>query len=148
MATILELMSSQPERALPADATLIEEGKHVEILYILIEGLVEIVKGDVQITTVAEPGSVFGEIAVLLDTPHMASVRTLAPSRFLVIDDPRDFFATRPELTLHVARLLARRLGLVTSYLVDLKHQFAEQENHLGMVDEVLESLLHHQPED
>jgi hypothetical protein len=37
---------------------------------------------------------------------------------------------------------------MVTTYLADLQHQFSEREDHLGMVDEVLDSLLHHQNED
>ena len=31
--------------------------------------------------------------------------------------------------------------------LIDLKEQFSDQENHLGMVDDVLGTLLHHQDE-
>jgi hypothetical protein len=33
----------------------------------------------------------------------------------------------------------------MTHYLVDLKQQFAEHENHLGMVDQILDTLVHHQ---
>jgi CRP/FNR family transcriptional regulator, cyclic AMP receptor protein len=44
-----------------------------------------------------------------------------------------------------VARILSRRVQLVTGYLVDLKRQFADRDDHLAMVDEVLESLVPHQ---
>jgi len=47
-----------------------------------------------------------------------------------------------PAISVHVARLLARRLNAVTTYLVDLKRQYEDRDDHLGMVDEVLESLL------
>ena len=33
----------------------------------------------------------------------------------------------------------------VTSYLVDVKKQFEDQQSHLGIVDEVLETLVHAQ---
>ena len=33
----------------------------------------------------------------------------------------------------------------MNSYLVDLKRQFADHGDHLSMVDEVLETLVHHQ---
>ena len=33
----------------------------------------------------------------------------------------------------------------MTHYLVDLKQQFADHENHLGMVDQILDTLVHHQ---
>jgi CRP/FNR family transcriptional regulator, cyclic AMP receptor protein len=44
-----------------------------------------------------------------------------------------------------VARILSRRVRLVTGYLVDLKRQFADRDDHLAMVDAVLESLVHRQ---
>jgi hypothetical protein len=65
-----------------------------------------------------------------------------------VIVKARRFLEVRPELAFHIAKLLGQRLRLVTTYLVDLKKQFEQHEDHLGMVDEVLESLVHHQGED
>ena len=53
-----------------------------------------------------------------------------------------------PSIGLALARLLAKRLHSVTTYLVDLKRQFEDQESHLSMVDEVLETLVHHQDEE
>ena len=47
-----------------------------------------------------------------------------------------------------VARLLANRLNAATTYLVDLKRQFANHGDHLEMVGEVLETLLHQQERD
>jgi hypothetical protein len=44
-----------------------------------------------------------------------------------------------------VARLLARRLDSLNKYLVDVKAQY-EGHDHLGMVDEVLEALMHRHP--
>ncbi len=41
--------------------------------------------------------------------------------------------------------MLARRLDSLNKYLVDVKHQF-EGHDHIGMVDKVLEALLHRQP--
>ena len=58
-----------------------------------------------------------------------------------------EFLKEHPDVHLHLSTLLAKRLNSVTSYLVDLKSQFEDHDDHLGMVDEVLESLLHHQPE-
>lgn len=45
-------------------------------------------------------------------------------------------------LTLELARMLASRLQVMTTYLVDLKHQYADHEGGLGMVDVVLGSLM------
>ncbi|MEM7446535.1 MAG: cyclic nucleotide-binding domain-containing protein, partial [Pseudomonadota bacterium] len=62
--------------------------------------------------------------------------------------DAAAFLQARPETALPLAKLLARRLHAATTYLVNLKQQFQDYENHFGMVDEVLESLTHQQDED
>jgi CRP-like cAMP-binding protein len=84
-------------------------------------------------------------MSVLLATPHTATVRALEPSTFHVVEDPLGFLQAHPGSAFELARLLARRLHFVNSYLVDLKRQFADHGNHLSMVDEVLETLVHHQ---
>lgn len=137
-----------PEKTFGAGEVILQEGQKTGLLYILAEGSVEVVKDDFQINVVAEPGSFFGEMSILLDQPHMATVRALEPSRLYVVNDPRAFVASHPDIILSLAKLLAKRLHGVTSYLVDLKKQFEDSEDHLGMVDEVLESLIHHQEED
>lgn len=147
MSSILEHCARclLPVRTFPAGEVIIPEGKRLGSLFFLKEGTVEILKQDVELTTVSCPGAVFGEISVLMKTPHMATVRTVAESSFYVADDAAVLLGDHPEFYEHIACLLANRLTSVSSYLVDLKRQFSSHEDHLGMVDEVLESLLHHQ---
>ena len=45
-------------------------------------------------------------------------------------------------LSLSLARLLAARLHTMTTYLVDIKQQYADHEGGLGMVDVVLGTLM------
>ncbi len=146
MSTALDLCAGLPERRFEAGATLLREGGTDKTLLVLVDGSVEILKGDLQINVVSQPGAFFGEIALLLDIPHMASVRALEPTRMYVVENGEAFLASSPELALSVARLVARRLQQVTTYLADLKQQFQDHEGHLGIVDEVLESLLNDQP--
>ena len=134
-----------PEHAVDAGVTLLREGERSGKLFVLIDGSVEVLKGDVQITTASEPGATFGEMSVLMSAPHMATVRTVAPSRFYVVENAAEFLNSAPQIGLAIARLLARRLQAMTSYLMDLKAQFEEHGDHLSMVDEVLETLTHHQ---
>jgi len=47
-----------------------------------------------------------------------------------------------------LGRLLVERLNAATIYLVDLKRQFKGHGNHLGMVGDVLETLIHQQHEE
>ncbi len=147
MREILDLCGELPQRSVAAGEVVLREGERSGKLFILIEGAVEILKGDVQVNLVADPGALFGEMSVLLDAPQSATVRTLEPSRFHVADDARAFLHRDAKVALAVSRLLARRLHGMTTYLADLKHQFADHDSHLGMVDEVLEVLVHHQGE-
>ena len=134
-----------PERSFGAGEIVMAEGTPAGALFILIEGSVEVRKHDYVITTLDEPGVVFGEISVLLESAHTATVATAAPSRFYVVDQPLEFMRTTPEVALVVARLLARRLHAMTTYLVDLKEQFEQYQDHFGMVDQVLDALTHSQ---
>jgi len=134
-----------PARMFEPGAILLAEGGKTGLLYILIEGDVEIVKGVFQINIVSDPGAIFGEISVLLDLPHMATVRALSRCRAHEARDGNEFLKAHPEIAHHLAQLLARRLHGVSTYLVDLKQQFASQENHLAMVDDVLETLVNQQ---
>ena len=145
MNSILSLCDGLPEVTFATGAVLLPEGGKTGILYVLIDGEVEILKGDFQVDTASESGAIFGEVSVLLDMPHMATVRALTPLRAYKIENAVDFLHSQPKIALEVARLLAQRLNGVTNYLVDLKHQFEDERSHLGMVDEVLETLVHQQ---
>jgi CRP/FNR family cyclic AMP-dependent transcriptional regulator len=147
MRTILSFCQGLPEKTCGPGEMLLAEGGREGILYILIEGEVEVLKGDLQINTVSEPGAIFGEISVLLDIPHIATVKTLTPARAYMVERASEFLQSHTDISYQLARLLAQRLYGVTTYLVDLKSQFEDHEDHLGMVDEVLETLVHQQDE-
>jgi CRP/FNR family cyclic AMP-dependent transcriptional regulator len=145
MATILELCGSLEPTTFAPGETLLSEGASTGLLFVLIDGEVEILKGTLQIDTVAEPGAVFGEISALLHVPHMASVRAVGATRAYRVENAVQFLEQNPGVALEVARLLAQRLSSVTSYLADLRRQFESYRGHLGLVDEVLEALVHQQ---
>jgi CRP/FNR family transcriptional regulator, cyclic AMP receptor protein len=147
LQTILDLCRNLPAVDCEPGATLLSEGEHTGILYILIDGRIEIVKGAFQVYVTSEPGSMFGEISALLNVPHTATVKALTACRLHLVSDARTFLRSRPDLAFCLSRLLAQRLQSVTSYLVDLKCQFEDRHDHLGMVDEVLHSILHQQDE-
>jgi CRP/FNR family transcriptional regulator, cyclic AMP receptor protein len=148
LSTIADLCDGLPVVRFAPGEVLIAEGPPTGKLYVLIDGLVEIVKGDFQINLVSDRGAMFGEMAVLLGRPHMASVRAVKPTRAYVSDNGEAFLRAHPEIAHLIATMLAQRLNGVTSYLVDLKRQFEDHKNHLGMVDEILETLLHEQRSD
>ncbi len=145
VASILELIHGGELRRFDAGESVIEQGGKTNLLFFLIEGGVEVVKDGVPVATSSEPGAVFGEMSALLGGNHTATVRALKPSSFQVVQNPREFLEASPIICLHVCELIARRLDALNKYLVDVKQQF-EGHEHLGMVDKVLETLMHRHP--
>ena len=146
MREVLEACArSMAPVTIPAGELLLPEDKRVGVFFVLVEGEVEISKRGIQIALISYPGAVLGDISVLLDTPHTATVKTTTPCRFYVIESPIEFLRAHSEAALDIARLLAERLHAMTTYLVDLKKQYAGSEDQFGMVDEVLEALSHAQ---
>lgn len=146
MSITPDFCAALPERQFSEGEWLVREGETSGgELFFLAVGSLEVVKGDdVPIAVLSEPGSVVGEISLLLDSRYSASVRALESSRCFVARDGQGFLNENAEAALWVARLLARRLYLVTTYLADLKRQYAEHDASLEMVDQVLDTLVHH----
>lgn len=144
MAPLFEILAAYPKRELDAGEMIIAQGTTTGMLFFLIDGEVEVDKDEVQIATASEPGSVFGEMSVLLGTSHRASVRTVTRSSFYVVEDGREFLENHPVVSMHVSEVLARRLDALNKYLVDVRQQF-DGHDHISMVDEVLEVLMHRQ---
>jgi len=78
----------------PDKTVIIEEGKSLQILWVILKGSCEVVtttpKGEVKQLAVLEPFSVFGEMSFFSPGPHSASVRSLEDVE--VIQFPRDQF--------------------------------------------------------
>jgi len=146
MQRILEFCADAEQRSLSAGELLLREGERTGRLYVLVEGQVEVVKGETVVASVAEPGAIFGEMSILLGRDHSASVRATASSRVYVIEDAASLLRDRPALVFVIAQVLAHRLSAATSYLADLKRQYANQNNHLAMVGDVLQSMINLAP--
>ncbi|MBK9738711.1 MAG: cyclic nucleotide-binding domain-containing protein [Actinobacteria bacterium] len=145
MSDLLALSSDLPLASLDAGDILIAEGTDPTRMFILVSGAVTIERDGVAFARGDTPGSVFGEMSVVLGKPATATVRATTDVEVRVIDDPEGFLIERPGAALHVLRTTAARLDGLTQYLVDVKSQFAGTEGHLGMVDQILDTLVHHQ---
>ncbi|MGH7884484.1 MAG: cyclic nucleotide-binding domain-containing protein [Thermodesulfobacteriota bacterium] len=139
MSSILNFCKYLKEKDYPQDSILLKEGERLGILYILKHGSIEIQKNGLQITTVSKPGAIFGEMSVLLDIPHTATVKTAAESKLYTIENANEFLKTHKEITYHLATMLAERLQIATNYLIDLKKQL---EHNVDSVDVVFENLI------
>ena len=142
---ILAASAGLPEQVFAAGDDVIVEGQETVPLLVLMGGSVEVSRENVRISFIDQPGAIFGDVSALLMAPASATVRALEECRFRVCDDAEAFLAEHPELATAIARTLARRLDALTRYLVDVRSQYADREDHLGVVDVVLESLSHHQ---
>ncbi len=144
MSDLLELCSDLPVVVVAADEVVIEEGERPGRLFVLMSGEVVVEHDGVTFARIDSPGAVFGEMSAILDQPATATVRAVGEVRLRVTDAPIAFLSDRPGVALEVLRTTASRLDGMTHYLVDVKQQYADVGGHLGMVDRILDTLLHH----
>lgn len=134
-----------PELHVAAGDVVIEEGSMSHRLLFLVSGRVTVERAGTPFARIDMPGAVFGELAWILGKPATATVRASTDIVARVVSDPQSFFTDHPDAALLVLRTTASRLDGVTQYLVDVKRQFAGLSGHLGMVDQILDTLVHHQ---
>jgi CRP/FNR family cyclic AMP-dependent transcriptional regulator len=146
MREILEYCIGGIRRNVSSGDLVVQEGGRTGHLYVLIEGRLEVVKGDTVVAIITEPGAVLGEMSVLLDKPHTATVRAASDSAIYEIDDAASFLRAQPAVTLLIAQMLAQRLNVANTYLADIKRQYAGHGNHLEMVGDILQSMINLTP--
>jgi CRP/FNR family cyclic AMP-dependent transcriptional regulator len=146
MRAVLEYCTGGVQRTISAGTIVIHEGSTTGHLFVLIEGRLEVVKGDTVVASIVEPGAMVGEMSVLLDKPHTATVRAAADSTVYEFSDAASFLREQPAVALLIARLLAQRLNVATTYLADIMHQYAGHGDHLSMIGEILQSMINLPP--
>ena len=147
MRAVLDHCSGGTERQIAAGVSVVSEGGTSSgHLYVLIAGKLEVLKSDMVVATITEPGAVFGEMSVLLGLPHTATVRASADSVIYEFEDAASFLIQRPEVALLLARTLAQRLNVANTYLADLRRQYGGHGNHLAMVGDILQSMINLSP--
>ena len=143
---ILEELNGLPRTLTAAGEVLWEQGSRSGVLIFLIEGEMEVLEDGLVVDRESRPGTVFGELAALLDNPHLAQLRAASDSVVVRVASPLDFLVRHPKINLHVCRMLAGRLTAATRYLVDVRRQFSKEPNHLAMLDKILKTLIHRNP--
>ena len=143
VATVESRLAALPVVKHRAREVVLTAGAKTGELLFLKSGTVEVVKDGVQIASVNAPGSVFGELAVLLDQPHTADVRALEQSEFYVAN-AQATLAVNPAVALYVSATLARRLDAANRLLLQVKHQLkaGEPPSVIGKAVEKVEELL------
>ncbi len=103
--------------------TLFLEGDQSQDLYVLISGEVGVIKGDKLLATLVDPGTLFGEMSVLLGNKRTATVRALSDVEVYCIPAERvkDFLLKYPEAAQTITKLLAQRLDETSQILYGLR---------------------------
>jgi len=138
---VLAVCGEYPVRELAQGETLIEEGVRTDRLYVLKQGGFDLVRNGVSFLHIKRPGTFLGEISAVLEGAPSATLVASEPSSVHVIEHASQVVRERPELTLAVAQVLARRLVALTDYLVDIKRQYGGSGSHLALMDRVLAEL-------
>jgi CRP-like cAMP-binding protein len=121
---------------------IMTQGESGEELFIVLDGIVEVLRGEAVIATL-EQGAHVGEMALVRNQPRSASVRSRGPSELMVIRR-RDFFELlRNEHALAV-KLLWQFLGVVADRLADTSRELGQVREELeaeDLTDELFEEL-------
>ncbi len=95
----------------PAGKALCREGEIGHEFFVIVDGEVEVTKAGARLRTLG-PGEFFGEIALVEHVERQATVTSLTPLRFFVLEQ-RGFWGMvdeSPEVSRTILRTLAKRL--------------------------------------
>jgi CRP-like cAMP-binding protein len=108
---LVQLARVSEDLEVPAGTVLCKEGEAGREFFVIIDGEVEITRKGKRVATRGS-GDFFGEIALLEDTPRMATVAAKTPLRFFVLTrrDFRHLVDVNPRVERKVLRALARRV--------------------------------------
>lgn len=100
-----------PTRRFAAGDTIFTEGEHGDEFFVVVRGEVEIRSGNRRLETLGQ-NSIFGEMALIDDSPRSATVVALTECTVAPIKENQFLFLVRntPFFALRVMRVLAARL--------------------------------------
>ncbi len=109
------LAKAAVERSFQPGQVILQEGSTGRELYLIVEGLVEVVKGHGAEETVLAtrgPGGFFGEMGIIEASSRFATIRALEPTRLLEFSEHelRSVLAEQPMLLYRISQVLSARL--------------------------------------
>ena len=105
----------------PAGSVVLEQGTQTGKLIVLKDGELEVTRDGRFISSTRSPGAIFGEMSLLLEKPHTATVSAVSDVECYVIADALKILETHPSWTLQIARLLAQRVNNTTQQLMEAR---------------------------
>jgi len=108
----LQLFRNAPEVVpVAAGEYIFRKGEAAKVMYLIIEGEVDLMLGDTAVETAME-GTFIGEMALIDEEPRSASARARSDCRVFPIDEARfqSLVKETPFFALQMMKTLARRL--------------------------------------
>lgn len=145
MSDIIERCAELPRRSFDSGEVIVEQGAPFGAILVVIEGRIGVERDGVLLAVTDVPGSILGDMSTVLERPSTATLRALEPCTVLCADNGAAYLRSRPDVLFDVAAALALRLDNLTGHLADVQRQYGDDTGHLGMLDDVLSTLMHHQ---
>src|SRR4051794_19516647 len=98
MRELLASSEGLPLRDVEPGQVLVREGERSEALYVLVRGALTVTRAGVTIAVISTPGSLVGEVAVLVGGVHSATVTATIPSAVRAAEDGEAFLSSSPEV--------------------------------------------------
>ncbi|MBU1340756.1 MAG: cyclic nucleotide-binding domain-containing protein, partial [Proteobacteria bacterium] len=104
------------ELGYPSDRTVIKQNTIGETVFLIIEGEVDVIMehadGKEVIIDHILSGGAFGEMALIDDSPRSATIKTTAPSRFLILhkQEFKETVMEYPRIALQICSVLSRNI--------------------------------------
>ncbi|HSW23087.1 MAG TPA: cyclic nucleotide-binding domain-containing protein [Burkholderiaceae bacterium] len=146
MSEMLALSAHLPQQTFEVGSVVVREGDAAGAIWVLVSGALLVRKAGIEVNTITRPGAIVGEVSTLLGSAYSATVEASERSVLLHAADGQALLDSHPAITRLVAVGLAERLNFVTTYLADLKMQYADVPG-LNMVSAVLRELSERQGE-
>lgn len=134
MSSIVELTAGRPSLKFSAGDILVGQGEGGGDLFILLSGSLNVVRDGVTITTISQPGTVIGEMSVLLGTATSATVTAAQDATVRVVRDAKALLDSEPALARALATLVAGRLDATSALLVELSQKHKGGSSGLGQI--------------
>ncbi|MEQ1899502.1 MAG: cyclic nucleotide-binding domain-containing protein [Devosia sp.] len=141
MTSLLDLTAAQPTRSLAPEEILIVQGEGGGDLFVLLSGELSVTRDGVEIATLSQPGTLVGEMSVLLGTRNTATVRARRESKLKAIRDAAKVLESEPKLAMRVGAVVAGRLDATSALLVELSRQGADKAVGPGLFSRIVTAL-------